>query len=183
MIHIDGQLIGELKGLKFLIEITSKTLDTDIKSIKKAARKGVEDELVKRVDEILTKSEIEINNESKIIWKGNPIARLKKGNDYLSPEIEIIADESLNEESKTKLLRFLNKWLSDHINEILGDLIKLTKHRISNQYLRGLVFQLYENNGVVKRTEVEKIVKSIPPEERKNCGHGDQNWQVSYLSS
>ena len=79
----------------------------------------------------------------------------------------IIADESLNEESKTKLLRFLNKWLSDHINEILGDLIKLTKHRISNQYLRGLVFQLYENNGVVKRTEVEKIVKSIPPEERK----------------
>ncbi len=167
MIHIDGQLIGELKGLKFLIEITSKTLDTDIKSIKKAARKGVEEELVKRVDEILTKFEIEINNESKIIWKGNPIARLKKGNDYLSPEIEIIADESLNEESKTKLLKFLNKWLSNHIYEILGDLIKLTKHRISNQYLRGLVFQLYENNGVVKRTEVEKIVKSIPTEERK----------------
>ena len=38
-IHIDGQLIGELKGLKFLIEITSKTLDTDIKSIKKAAKR------------------------------------------------------------------------------------------------------------------------------------------------
>ena len=35
-IRIDGQLIGELKGLKFLIELTSKTLDTDIKSIKKA---------------------------------------------------------------------------------------------------------------------------------------------------
>ena len=41
-IHIDGQLVGELKGLKFLIEVTSKTLDTDIKSIKKAARKGIE---------------------------------------------------------------------------------------------------------------------------------------------
>ena len=41
------------KGLKFLIEITPKTLDTDIKSIKKAARKGLEEELVKRVDEIL----------------------------------------------------------------------------------------------------------------------------------
>ena len=44
---------------KFLIEITSKTLDTDIKSIRKAARKGVEKELVKRVDEILSKSEID----------------------------------------------------------------------------------------------------------------------------
>ncbi len=35
-IYIDGQLMGELKGLKFIIEVTSKTLDTDIKSIRKA---------------------------------------------------------------------------------------------------------------------------------------------------
>ena len=166
-IYIDGQLVGELKGLKFLIEVTSKTLDTDIKSIKKAARKGVEKELIKRVDEILTKSEIKIDNESKIIWKDSPIARLKKGSDYLNPDIDIIADDSLNEESKSKLNIFLNKWLSNHINEVLGDLIKLTKHKVTNQYLRGLAFQLYESNGVVKRSEVEKIVKLIPSEERK----------------
>ncbi len=166
-IHIDGQLVGELKGLKFLIEITSKTLDTDIKSIKKAARKGVEKELVKRVDEILDKGQIILNSESKIIWKNNPIARLKKGNDYLNPEIEIIADESLNDESKYKLTRYLNNWLVDYINEVLGDLVKLSKHKISNQYLRGLVFQLYENNGVIKRNDVDQIVKSIPADERK----------------
>ena len=166
-IYIDGQLIGEIKGLKFLIEVTSKTLDTDIKSIKKAARKGIEIELNKRVDEILTKKEISINNESKIIWKKNPIARLKRGNDYLSPEVDIIADDSLTEESKTKLIKFLSKWLRAHIDEVLGDLIKLTKHEIKNQYLRGLVFQLYENNGVIKRSDVDKIVKSIPVEERK----------------
>tara|TARA_B100001564_G_scaffold69947_1_gene55404 strand:- start:757 stop:3222 length:2466 start_codon:yes stop_codon:yes gene_type:complete len=166
-IHIDGQLIGELKGLKFLIEVTSKTLDTDIKSIKKAARKGVEKELVKRVDEILEKSEIKLSSDRKIVWKTNPIARLKKGNDYLNPEIDIIADESLNNESKIKLIKFLEKWLNNYINEVLGDLINLTKHKISNQYLRGLVFQLYENNGVIKRNEVDKIVKLIPIEERK----------------
>ncbi|MDC0511357.1 helicase-related protein, partial [Pelagibacteraceae bacterium] len=167
-IHIDGQLIGELKGLKFLIEVTPKTLDTDIKSIKKAARKGVEKELIKRVDKILTENEeIQINNENRIEWKNNTIARLKKGNDYLNPEIEIIADDSLNIDSKTKLIIHLNKWLNNYTNEVLGDLIKLTKHKIENQYLRGLVFQLYENNGVVKRNEVEQITKSIPADERK----------------
>jgi ATP-dependent RNA helicase SUPV3L1/SUV3 len=166
-IHIDGQLVGELKGLKFLIEITSKTLDTDIKSIKKAARKGVEKELLKRVDEIVSKAEIEIDENNKIIWKKNPIARLRKGNNYLNPEISIIADDALSEESKSKLITFLNKWLRKYINELLGDLIKLTTHQINNQYLRGLVFQLYEKNGVVKRSEVDKIVKSIPAEERK----------------
>ena len=166
-IHIDGQLIGELKGLKFLIEITSKTLDTDIKSIKKAARKGVEKELVKRVNEIISKPDIEINQDNKIIWKNNPVAVLRKGNNYLNPEIFIIADDALNKESESKLNIFLNKWLKAYINELLGDLIKLTKHQIDNQYLRGLIFQLYEKNGVVKRNEVDKIVKSIPAEERK----------------
>ena len=166
-IHIDGQYIGELKGLKFLIEVTSKTLDTDIKSMKKAARKGVEKELIKRVDEILDKGEIEINNENKIIWKSYPIARLKKGNDYLNPEVDIICDDALNEESKSKLNSFLIKWLNNYTNTILGDLTKLTKHNVSNQYLRGLVFQLYENNGVVIRNKVAKIVELIPAVERK----------------
>ena len=166
-IHIDGQLIGELKGLKFLIEITSKTLDTDIKSIKKAARKGIEKELEKRVEEIVSKAEIEINQNNKILWKNNPIGVLRKGNNYLNPEISIIADDSLSKESKFRLIIFLNKWLKNYINELLGDLIKLTKHKINNQYLRGLIFQLYENNGVVKRSEVDKIVKFIPSVERK----------------
>ncbi len=166
-IYIDRQLIGELKGLKFLIEVTSKTLDTDIKSMKKAARKGVEQELIKRVDNILKSKELSINNENKIIWKSNPIARLKKGNNYLNPEFDIIADDSLDEASKLKLTNFLAKWLENYINDVLGDLIKLTKHKINNQYLRGLVFQLYEKNGVVKRNEIDKIVKLIPSEERK----------------
>ena len=39
-----------------------------------------------------------------------------------------------------KLMNFLKKWLDDYINELLGDLIKLTKHKINNQYLNCLKF-------------------------------------------
>ncbi len=164
---INNQRIGVLKGLKLDIDVSSNTLDTDIKSIKKAARKGIEKELIKRVENILSNTDLSINNENKIIWKNNPIARLKKGSNYLNPEFDIIADDSLDETSKLKLTNFLAKWLDNYVNDILGDLIKLTKHKINNQYLRGLVFQLYEKNGVVKRNEVDKIVKLIPAEERK----------------
>ncbi|MDC0903433.1 helicase-related protein [Pelagibacteraceae bacterium] len=166
-IHIDGQLIGELKGLKFIIELTSKTLDTDIKSIKKAAGRGVKEELTKRVDEIINSKNISVNLDGKLIWKNYPIARLKKGHDYLMPEIEVLADESLELKAKSKLDEFLKKWLVDYINLILGDLINLTKKEIKNQYLRALVFQLYEKNGVIKRNEIDNIVKLIPTEERK----------------
>ena len=166
-IFIDGQLIGELRGLKFLIELTSKTLDTDVKSIKKAARKGVKEELSKRVNQIIEKQELSINYDSKIIWKNNPIARLKKGHNYLNPEIEIIADEAIELDAKNELEEFLQIWFNKYINEILGDLINLTKKKTSNQYLRALVFQLYEKNGVIKRKEIDNIVKLIPAEERK----------------
>jgi ATP-dependent RNA helicase SUPV3L1/SUV3 len=166
-IHIDGQLIGELKGLRFMIELTSKTLDTDIKSIKKAARKGIKEELNKRIDKIVNNQKISIDSNSKIVWQNNPIARLKKGHDYLSPEIEIIADESLELDSKIKLEEFLKIWFEKYINEILGDLINLTKQNVKNKYLRALVFLLYEKNGVIKRDEIDNIIKLIPAEERK----------------
>ena len=165
--NIDGQLIGELKGLKFIIELTPKTLDTDIKSIKKAARKGVKEELDKRVNEIISEKKLKFDSDCKIIWKNYPVARIKKGHDYLSPEIEIIADDSLELETKLKLDKFLKNWLSEYIKEILGDLTNLTKQKIENQYLRALIFQLYEKNGVIKRSKIDKIVKLIPVNERK----------------
>ena len=66
-----------------------------------------------------------------------------------------------------KLEKFLKQWFETYINEILGDLINLTKKKVKNQYLRALVFQLFEKNGVIKRSEIENIVKLIPVEERK----------------
>ena len=127
----------------------------------------LKEELDKRVNTIIKDQELSIDQNSKIIWKKNPIARLKKGHNYLNPEIEIIADESIQIEAKLKLEEFLKKWFNNYIEEILGDLINLTKQKIDNQYLRALVFQLYEKNGVIKRSEIDNIVKLIPTEERK----------------
>ena len=164
---IDGQYIGELKGLKFNIELTSQTLDTDIKSIKKAARKGIHSELTKRVEKIIKENDIILENDYKIYWNENPIARIKKGNDYLTPEVEVIADDALEENCKNDFILFLRGWLSKHINSLLGDLIKLNKIEIKNQYLRALSFQIYENNGVLKRRSIDPILKLISKEERK----------------
>ena len=42
----------------------------------------------------------------KILWKDNPIAKIKKGKNYLSPEIEIIADDNLEISSKRGICLF-----------------------------------------------------------------------------
>ena len=166
-ILIDKQYLGKLKGLQFIIDFTSKNLDVDLKSIKKAARKGVEEELIKRVKNIIKEKNLSINFDNKIIWQDNPIAKIKKGENYLIPELEIVADDSLPLEEKRELDQFLKSWIESHINEVLGDLINLTKIKIENQYLRALAYQLYENNGVLKREKIDDIIKLISKEERK----------------
>jgi ATP-dependent RNA helicase SUPV3L1/SUV3 len=164
---IDKQYVGKLKGLKFIIDFTSKNLDADLKSIKKAARRGVEAELIKRVRVITKEKKLSIAFENKIVWQENPIAKIKRGESYLAPEVEIIADDALPLDKKKELELFLKNWVDSHINEVLGDLINLTKVKIDNQYLRALSYQLYENNGVLKRKNIDDIIKLISKEERK----------------
>jgi len=164
---IDKQYVGKLRGLKFIIDFTSKNLDVDLKSIKKAARKGVEEELIKRVNNIINEKNLNIDFDNKIIWQDNPIARIRKGENYLAPEIEIIADDALPLDEKKVLEQYLKNWIFLYVNEVLGDLINLTKIKIEDQYLRALAYQLYEENGVLKRKNVEEIIKLISKEERK----------------
>tara|TARA_B100001250_G_scaffold407732_1_gene428967 strand:+ start:279 stop:2747 length:2469 start_codon:yes stop_codon:yes gene_type:complete len=164
---INKQLIGKLKGLRLNLEFTTGTLDTDIKSLKKAARQGIADELIKRAQDIIDKKELELKDDYKIYWKDSPIAKIKKGRNYLSPEIEVIADEALEIGMKEVLLSSLNNWIRDLISEQLSDLINLIKLENKNQYLRALAYQLYEGNGVLKRNEVKDIINAISKEERK----------------
>ncbi len=81
--------------------------------------------------------------------------KIKKGDNYLVPEIEIIADDALTEEKKKELEHCVKNWISANVNEVLCDLINLTKIKIENQYLRALAYQLYENNGVLKRQKIK----------------------------
>ena len=120
---INKQLIGKLKGLKLNLEFTKGTLDTDIKSLKKAARQGIANELITRAKQIIEKKDLELKDDYKVYWKNNPIAKIKKGINYLSPEIEVIADEALDINFRKNLVFELNSWIKNLILVELKDLI------------------------------------------------------------
>ena len=150
---IDDQYIGEIIGLKLNLDLKSNTLDTDIKSLKKAARQNIGPEFSKRINEIIETKMIILEDNFKIIWQNNPIAIITPGKDYLSPKIEIIVDDIIELVDKKKLIEFLNNWLEDKIKETLKNLFDLKLINEKNSNIRALAYQLYENNGVVKRSE------------------------------
>ena len=85
-------------------------LETDIKSLKKAARQTVGPELQKRIGSIIETGLIEIKDDFKIYWKDFPIAKLTTGKDYLNPDLLLIVDDILENNDKQKLSDFLEKW-------------------------------------------------------------------------
>ena len=165
---INDQFIGTLKGLKMDLDLKIGALDADIKSLKKAARQNVAPEILRRIKLILKCNDFELNEDFKIYWNKYPIAKLCPGKDYLNPEIELIIDDMIEFTEQKELKDYLLKWLSNKITIELDSLFKLKSIKESNQQVRALSYQLYENYGVVKREKVGSLVKKLTQEDRKS---------------
>ena len=164
---INGQYIGILKGLKLQLDLKVDALDADIKSLKKAARQNVGPEIISRIQQIIDTGLIELKDDFKIYWKNDPIAKLVAGHDYLNPKIDLIIDEMIENNETKNLNNYLNKWIIKKIETELNSLIELKNIKEDNPELRALAYRLYENNGVVKRSNISDFLKKINQDERK----------------
>ena len=166
-VMIDNQFIGKINGLKLELDLKKGALETDIKSLKKAARQSVGPELLRRIESIIQTGLIELKDDFKIYWKKSPIAKLISGRDYLNPNIEIIVDDILEHNQTQKFIIFLEKWLKNKIDTILKSLVDLKDLKENNSSIKALAYQLYENNGVLERNKVTEYLKDLGQNERK----------------
>ena len=166
-VKINDQFIGNLNGLKLELDLKVDALEADIKSLKKASRQTVMPEILNRIDQITKTGLVELKNDFKIYWNSYSIAKCTKGKDYLSPEIDLIIDDMIEIKDRNKLKSFLENWLKNKIETELESLIKLKHLKNNNVKIRALAYNLYENNGVVKREKVKLILDKLGQDERK----------------
>ena len=166
-VKIDDQFIGKINGLKLELDLKKGALETDIKSLKKAARQTIGPELEKRIDNIIDTGLIELRDDFKIYWNDFSIAKLTSGSDYLNPSFELIVDDILEQYQRQKLTSFIKKWIKNKIDSTLQSLIDLKNLKDKNTSIKALAYQLYENNGVLKRESVYEYLKNLGQNERK----------------
>ena len=136
---INDQYIGILKGLKLQLDLKVDALDADIKSLKKAARQNVGPEIINRIQQIMDTGLIELKDDFKIYWRND----------------------------RNNLNDYLNKWIIKKIEAELNSLIELKNIKEDNPELRALAYRLYENNGVIKRSNISEYLKKINQDDRK----------------
>ncbi len=166
-VMIDDQFIGKINGLKLELDLKKGALETDIKSLKKTARQTVGPELEKRIQIIIETGIIDLRDDFKIYWNKFAIAKLMPGKDYLNPNFDLIVDEILEQNQKQKLINFIEKWIKNKISTVLESLIDLKDLKEKNSSIKALAYQLYENNGVLKRDQVSEYLKKLGQSERK----------------
>ncbi len=166
-VKINDQFIGNLNGLKLELDLKVDTLDADIKSLKKASRQTVMPEILNRIHQIIKTNLIEIRSDFKFYWNNFPIAKLQKGKDYLSPDIELIIDDMIEIKDKVILKNFLDRWIKNKIDTELESLIKLKFLKEKKSEIRALAYNLYENNGVIKREKIKTVLDKLGQDERK----------------
>ena len=164
---IDDQFIGKINGLKLELDLKKGALQTDIKSLKKAARQTVGPELEKRIQTIIDSGLIELHDDFRIYWNKFSIGKLIPGKDYLNPNIELLVDDILEQNQKQKLINFLEKWIKNKVDTVLKSLIDLKDLKEKNSSIKALGYRLYENNGVLKRDQVSEYLKNLGQNERK----------------
>ena len=166
-VMIDDQFIGKINGLKLELDLKKGALETDIKSLKKAARQTIGPELEKRIQIIIDTGLIELKDDFKIYWNKFAIGKLTSGKDYLNPNFELIVDDILEQDQKQKLSSYIERWIKNKINTVLKSLVDLKDLREKNSSIKALSYQLYENNGVLKRDQVSEYLKKLGQSERK----------------
>jgi len=166
-IFINDHFIGKINGLRIELDYSKTNLDTDIKSLKKAARSGAKKELKQRIKNVIKDIEnLKLQDDCKIIWQNKKIAELKPGKNYLNPIIKLIIDDTLDESEYDELKNNIEEWLIKQKHTYLKDLLSIENTEFKNSFSRGLSYQLFENNGVLKREISNEIIKNLSQNER-----------------
>lgn len=117
-----------------------------------------------------------LHEDGQITWQenktnplpGDAVALIIKGGDILSPQITLIESHGLDDNQQNHAISTIDEWLQGHLKTILAPLYNLLD--TSEIALEGIAKDigecLYNNLGVVHRSEIEKFVPELTPELR-----------------
>ncbi len=166
-IHVEGEMVGNLVGFRFVPD--AETADAQPKAMKAAALKVIATELANRAGQFRAApdTEMTLNAQGQVEWKGETVASLATGEEVLRPKLLLSADEQLTGTARDTVQERLDNWTRVHIDTLLEPLAGLAAAEGIDGLARGLAFRLVENLGVLVRDDVSDDVKQLDQDARR----------------
>ena len=178
-LYIDEMKVGRLRGFVLeLLDSQDPTTPLFEKSIVKSLSSEIND-IVRRFYSVTDES-LTLNDQGQLYWDASLIAKLVKGNNIFSPEIHIFHSDLLDSENIQLVSERIQKFIESSIKKSLGSLISLKEENL-NTSAKGIVFQLKEGLGSIPLSNIEKLIKSLSDEEKKDLGRNGIRFGVEYV--
>ncbi|PPR72748.1 MAG: hypothetical protein CFH03_01252 [Alphaproteobacteria bacterium MarineAlpha3_Bin2] len=175
-VTVEGHYMGHLQGFHFVPDgEASGNDDVAAKKVSNAAGRALRGEVEARLkrleadadDHFVLVPEDDTGWPRLITWRGAPVARLKAGPELLRPVAEPLFSELLETSQRDRVGRRQLAWLEAQIAAQFAPLLAAKKAELAGA-ARGIVFQLAENLGAVRRDTVADQIAALGPKGRKS---------------
>ncbi|MEC7721381.1 MAG: helicase-related protein, partial [Pseudomonadota bacterium] len=160
-VHVEGEYAGRIEGLQFTKD--NRMTNSPPRSVRAAIEKVVGQELRNRASELAAcpDDELKLNEQGEIFWRQSCIAKLVAGRNLLTPEIKLLADESLVGPPRNQIEARLAAFVRRHLDRLLAPLITMKNDESLNGLARGLAFQIVEHGGHIPRANIAETLSEI----------------------
>ncbi|MDC0120838.1 helicase-related protein [Amylibacter sp.] len=165
-VTIEGEFVGKLNG--FCFQMDKDATAEEGKTLRAASIQALQPEFNLRADRMYNApdTEFEFTEQGGLMWGEYGVGKLIKGDDILSPRIDVFVDGEAGNEVLTKVQKRLRHFMDRKINSAFEPLLAMRDDELVNGMARGLAFRLVESLGVIPRSVVAKDVKELDQDGR-----------------
>ncbi len=165
-VKVEGHHIGRLSGFRFTPDTVGGS--PEAKAANAAAGKALAGEIEKRAGRLAAapNADIILSSDGILRWQGDPIARLVSGETVLSPRVILLADEQLSGPARDQAANRLDRWLANHLANVLKPLIEMSRDQTLDGMARGVAYRLIEALGNIERREIAADIQALTQDKR-----------------
>tara|TARA_B110000046_G_scaffold1909_1_gene2110 strand:- start:4057 stop:6702 length:2646 start_codon:yes stop_codon:yes gene_type:complete len=165
-VTIEGEFVGKLNGFRFQMDKDATAEEGKI--LRAASIQALQPEFNLRADRMYNApdTEFEFTEQGGLMWGEYGVGKLIKGDDILSPRIEVFVDDEAGNEVLIKVQKRLRHFIERKINSAFEPLLVMRDDEMVTGMARGLAFRLVESLGVIPRSVVAKDVKELDQDGR-----------------
>lgn len=164
-VTVEDEYVGKLSGFHFVPDprAFSGEEGLSLKTLRQVASQALSTEIMVRVARLsnVPDTAIQLTENGKLWWESSPVAQLLPGPDALSPTVQVICDDIVDERARARIQYRLDRWVKSHIAEHLAPLVKLRDAEQLEGAARGLAFRLVESMGACNRRQIADQVREI----------------------
>jgi len=163
---VEGQFVGRLRGFRFEPDVTAAREDAKalIAAANRALRAAIEDRVAAL--ETAPDKAFRFDEDGRIRWRGDAVARLRPSARAIAPEVEPLASDLLDGALRERVGARAARWVAAQIADRLSALTRAEAEPPAGP-ARGLVYQLVEALGALPRHKAADLIAGLQPAQRK----------------